>query len=144
MGHAKAKLTVPGRQLLFQKNECEYWNMSAAAKAQLISQETAHKWHRRWIEEGPAGLEDRSSRPHSSPTRTSDEMTAATIESRIASRRGPHRIGYELGVAPSTVHVVLRRAGLSRLCDLDGPTGLPIRYVRLPGLRAGHLGSLSR
>ena len=144
MGHAKAKLTVPGRQLLIHRIEIEHWKNSAAAEAQLISQETAHKWHRRWIEEGPAGLEDRSSRPHSSPTRTSDEMTAATIESRIASRRGPHRIGYELGVAPSTVHVVLRRAGLSRLRDLDGPTGLPIRYVRLPGLRAGHLGSLSR
>ena len=57
-------------------------------------------------------------------------MTAAIIESRIASRKGPHRIGYELGVAPSTVHVVLCRAGLPRLSDLDGPTGLPIRYVR--------------
>lgn len=28
------------------------------------------------------------------------------------------------------MHIVLRRAGLSRLGDLDGPTGLPIRYVR--------------
>jgi transposase InsO family protein len=134
VAHGKAKLTVLGRLLLVQRVEGEGWPAATAAEAQGVSRATAYKWLRRWREEGLAGLEDRSSRPGRSPRRTSDEVTARIIEARLAGRWGPHRIGYELGVAPSTVHVVLRRAGLSRLSTLDGPTALPVRYVRdLPG-----------
>lgn len=134
MAHAKAKLTVPGRLLLIHRVNDEHWPVATAAEAQGISRATAYKWLRRWRTEGLDGLADRSSRPHRMPTRTSDEVSAAIIEARFAGRLGPHRIGYELGVAPSTVHIVLRNAGLSRLGDLDGPTALPVRYVRdLPG-----------
>ena len=130
MAHAKAKLTVPGRLLLIHRVESESWPVATAAQAQGISRATAYKWLRRWRTEGIEGLADRSSRPHRMPTRTSEQMTSAIIEARLAGRSGPHRIGYELGIAPSTVHIVLRRAGLSRLGDLDGPTALPVRYVR--------------
>jgi transposase InsO family protein len=130
VAHAKAKLTVPGRLLLIHRVDAEWWPVATAAEAQGISRATAYKWLRRWRTEGVEGLADRSSRPHRMPTRTGDEVTAAIIETRLAGRLGPHRIGYELGVAPSTVHIVLRRAGLSRLADLDGPTALPVRYVR--------------
>ena len=40
---------------------------------------------------------------------------------------GPARIGYRLGVAPSTVHRVLTRLGLNRLQWMDRPTGRVIR-----------------
>ena len=130
MAHGKAKLTVLGRLLLVQRVEGEGWTAATAAEAQGVSRATAYKWLRRWRTEGLAGLQDRSSRPHRSPRRTGEEVTARIVEARLAGRWGPHRIGYELGVAPSTVHVVLRRAGLSRLSTLDGPTALPVRYVR--------------
>ena len=130
MAHAKAQLTVPGRLLLIHRINVEHWPVATAAEAQGVSRATAYKWLRRWRTEGVAGMADRSSRPHRMPTRTSDQVTATIITTRLAGRKGPHRIGYELGVAPSTVHAVLRRAGLSRLGDLDGPTALPIRYVR--------------
>lgn len=130
MAHGKAKLTVLGRLLLVQRVESEGWAAATAAEAQGVSRATAYKWLQRWREEGLAGLEDRSSRPGRSPKRTSDEVTARIVEARLSGRWGPHRIGYELDVAPSTVHVVLRRAGLSRLSTLDGPTALPVRYVR--------------
>ena len=45
-------------------------------------------------------------------------------------RAGPHRIGWELGEAQSTVHAVLRRHARPRLCDVDCPTGAPVRYER--------------
>ena len=106
MAHGKAKLTVLGRLLLVQRVEGEGWPAATAAEAQGVSRATAYKWLRRWRTEGPAGLEDRSSRPHRSPRRTSDEITARIVEARLAGRWGPHRIGYDLGVAPSTVHVV--------------------------------------
>jgi transposase InsO family protein len=123
-------LTVLGRLLLVQRIEGEGWSPAAAAGAQGVSRATAYKWLRRWRAEGLAGLADRSSRPHRSPGRTAAEVEAAVIELRMATRAGPHRIGWELGMAPSTVHAVLRRAGLSRLDRLDGPTALPVRYVR--------------
>ena len=130
MAHGKAKLTVPGRLLLVQRIQVEGWSPATAAEAQGVSRATAYKWLRRWRAEGVAGMADRSSRPHRSPTRTSDARVAAVVELRMASRKGPHRIGYEVGMAPSTVHAVLARAGLSRLDRLDGPTALPVRYVR--------------
>jgi transposase InsO family protein len=123
-------LTVLGRRLLVERIEREGWPPAAAAEAQGVSRATAYKWLRRWRTEGAAGLVDRSSRPHRSPRRTPAELEAAIVERRLATRRGPHRIGWELGLAPSTVHAVLVRAGLSRLDRLDGPTALPVRYVR--------------
>lgn len=130
MAHARAKLTVPGRLLLIHRVIEEHRPVATAAEAQGISRATVYKWVRRWRAEGIEGLADRSSRPHSMPTKTSEEVTAAIIEARMAGRKGPHRIVFEVGIAPSTVHMVLRRAGLSRLGDLDGPTALPVRYVR--------------
>jgi transposase InsO family protein len=49
---------------------------------------------------------------------------------RAAWRVGPHRIGWALGEAHSTVHAVLVRHGVPRLHDLDRPTGQPVRYQR--------------
>jgi transposase InsO family protein len=130
VAHAKSKLTPLGRLLLVQRIEAEGWPPATAAEAQGVSRATAYKWLRRWREEGLAGLTERSSRPHRCPRRTPPALEASILERRMAGRKGPHRIGYELSVAPSTVHAVLRRAGLSRLCTLDGPTALPVRYVR--------------
>jgi transposase InsO family protein len=130
VAHGKSKLTVLGRLLLVQRIESEGWAPATAAEAQGVSRATAYKWLRRWREEGLAGLADRSSRPHSSPTRTADGVVERVVVLRLAHRWGPHRIGYELGIAPSTVHAVLRRQRLSRLDRLDRITNLPVRYVR--------------
>jgi hypothetical protein len=44
-------------------------------------------------------------------------------------KRGPARIGGQLGVPASTVHRVLCRLGLNRLAWLDRPTGRVIRRI---------------
>ena len=85
---------------------------------------------RRWRTEGQAGLADRSSRPHRSPRRLSTTREHAILDHRAAHRVGPHRIGWALGEAHSTVHAVLRRHGVPRLDDLDRPTGQVVRYQR--------------
>jgi len=46
---------------------------------------------------------------------------------RVSRRWGPARIGYRLGMHPSTVHKVLVRYGLARLTWLDRGTGRVIR-----------------
>jgi len=64
------------------------------------------------------------------PTRTSTEVEARVCELRRQLRRGPHRLAGRLEMAPSTVHAVLARHGLSRLSRLDRVTGDVIRYER--------------
>jgi putative transposase len=51
-----------------------------------ISRKTGYKWIARYESEGPAGLLDRSRRPHSSPEQTPDHLRKAVIEAR---RRHP-------------------------------------------------------
>ena len=130
MSHAKAKLTPSGRLLLVRRVLEEGWPPAHAAAMSGVSRQTVHKWVHRFRDEGPAGLLDRSSVARRCPHRTSPEVEAAIIALRRARRRGPHRIAEKLGLAPSTVHAVLARHGLSRLASLDRTTGTPIRYER--------------
>jgi transposase InsO family protein len=136
VAHRRAKLTVRGRQLLVDRVIEQRWSVAAASEAQGISRATAHTWLRRFHAEGPAGLQDRTSRPHRMPARISGERERAILERREQTLEGPHRIGWALGEAQSTVHRVLRRNGVPRLADLDRPTRTVVRYERE---RAGEL-----
>jgi transposase InsO family protein len=125
----KTQLSPYGRWLLVQRVRVQGWSPAVAAESMGVSRATVYKWLARFDAEGVAGLESRSSRPRRS--RVTDEATAAAIvELRLARRWGPHRIGYQLGVARSTVYAVLRRAGLNRLEVLDRPTREIVRYER--------------
>jgi transposase InsO family protein len=96
-----------------------------------VSRATGHKWVARWRAEGPAGLLDRSSRAHRLPGKTPPALEAQVLALRVGRKLGPARIGPLLGLAPSTVHAVLRRHGMHRLAWLDRPTGqLVRRYER--------------
>jgi transposase InsO family protein len=72
-------------------------------------------------------MEDRSSRPHSSPRRTATRTERRIIALRVNRRWGPARIGYLLGIHPSTVHRVLSRYRLAKLAWLDRGSGRVIR-----------------
>lgn len=136
MAHAKAKLTPLGRQLLVCRILDEGRPVVAAAESMRVSAQTAYKWLRRYRLEGEAGLSDRTSRPRRSPRISSDELVAKIRELRLTRRFGPHRIGYALGVARSTVYGVLCRLGLNRLSSIDRITRQVVRYQRE---RAGEL-----
>ncbi len=95
-----------------------------------VSRQTAWKWLRRFEAEGIAGLDDRSSRPARSPRALPQMQVDAILAARHEHRFGPHRLASIVHVPRSTIGDVLARHGLSRLRDQDGPTGIPIRYVR--------------
>lgn len=134
MTHPRAKLTMQGRLLLVERVLDLGWSVPMAAEAQGCSAATGYKWIRRFTAEGLEGLRDRSSRPHRSPARLSPVRERAIAARRQATLAGPHRIGWALGEAPSTVHRVLRRLGAPRLRDLDRPTRTVVRYQRsMPG-----------
>lgn len=130
MAHRRAKLTVLGRQLLVDRIVIDGMAVAHAADMVGVSRQTAWKWLRRYEAEGPSGLEDRSSRPARSPRALPQAQVDAILAARHEHRLGPHRLAPIVGVPRSTIGDVLTRHGLSRLADQDGPTGIPIRYVR--------------
>jgi transposase InsO family protein len=87
--------------------------ITAAARGCGCSRQTASKWVNR--ERRGQGLEDRSSRPRRSPRRTPARIERQVLAARARLQAGPHPIGWQLGLAPSSVHAILRRHGRSRL-----------------------------
>ncbi|WP_328790023.1 MULTISPECIES: IS481 family transposase [unclassified Streptomyces] len=126
MSHRNARLTVFGRRLLVER-VVSGRPVAHVAAEMGISRATAHKWMRRWRTEGEAGLHDRSSRPRTTPHRTSAAIEARVCDLRRTGKLGPARIGPVLGLPASTVHRILTRHGLHRLAWIDRPTGTPIR-----------------
>jgi transposase InsO family protein len=102
-----------------------------------ISRQCAHKWWRRYRDEGLAGLDDRSSRPHSCPHQTPARVERRIVALRQSRKLGPARLAGIVGVPASTVHRVLVRHGVNRLRWMDRPTGRVIR--RIETTRCGEL-----
>jgi transposase InsO family protein len=94
-----------------------------------ISRQCAHKWWGRYRAEGLAGLQDRSSRPHTCPHRTPARVERRIVALRQSRKLGPARLAGIVGVPASTVHRVLVRHGMNRLRWMDRPTGRVIRRI---------------
>jgi transposase InsO family protein len=135
VAHGNARLTVHGRRLLVHRVRELAMPVAHVAKAMGISRQCAHRWVARFDLEGDAGLADRSSRPHSTPTRTGDEVEQRVVNARNEHRRGQDWLAAELGIPARTVSRILRRHGLPRLCTLDPMTGEVIRSSKLTTLR---------
>jgi transposase InsO family protein len=103
------------------------WPPARAAERYDVSWRTAAKWAQRYRDDGPAGMVDRSSRPHRQPNRTPAPVVRKIVHLRRKQRLGPVAIGDHLGIAASTVHAVLVRCRLNRLSHIDRSTGEPIR-----------------
>jgi len=130
MVHARAKLTMLGRQLLVDRVLNDGWKPADAAKAMGVSRQTAYKWLQRFRDEGPDGLLDRSSAPRYCPHALPADEVARIVAHRLETLKGPHRLAYDLGRHRSTIYGVLRRAGVSRLSFIDRPTRTVVRYER--------------
>jgi transposase InsO family protein len=125
--HGNARLTVRAR-LELVRQVGSGWPQAEVARQFRISRSTVAKWLGRYRTEGKPGLADRSSRPRLSPRLTPPRLVHSICTLRRRRSWGPHRIGWELGVARSTVHAVLRRSGLSRLAWLHRTTREIVRY----------------
>jgi transposase InsO family protein len=130
MAHRNARLTEYGRLLLVQRITELGWPPAQAAESLGVSRATAYKWLGRYQGEGPAGLADRSSRPHRCPHALPAAQVRRVLAARRRRRQGPHRLGYHLAMSRSTVYGVLRRHGMSRLAHTDRASGAVVRYQR--------------
>ena len=128
MAHASARLTPRGRRLLVERVGSG-WTITRAAEAAGISRQTGSKWIGRFRREGEAGLVDRRSaarrQARAHPTHLVERVCARCLELHA----GPHVLGWETGLARSTVYAFLRRHGLSRLDRLE-PRPPVVRYER--------------
>ena len=129
--HVNARLTPRQRRAMVDVLVVEGWSVAATAERFQVDPKTARKWRDRYLAEGADGLVDRSSRPHTSPTRTPEATRRRVIELRTQRRRGAAWIAQEVDLAPSTVQTILTEAGLRRLDRGDRASAeAPARYVR--------------
>jgi transposase InsO family protein len=126
--HANAALTPRQRLALARLIVEERWPAARAAERFGVSPTTGRRWAARYRAEGAAGMADRSSRPHSSPGKTSPATTKRIVSLRLRKRWGAVRLAAEVGVAPSTAGAVLRRCRISRLARLERRERQIIRY----------------
>lgn len=116
--HKHARLTPRGRALLVERVINHGLRVEEAAHAAGVSVRTAYKWLRRFREEGWAGLDDRSSRPHRCPHATPPSV-AAEVTALRRQRQTYRQIALALPIGLSTIARLMRRAGLHRLAELD-------------------------
>jgi transposase InsO family protein len=129
--HANAALTPRQRLSLARLIVEEKWTAARAAERFGVASTTARRWAARYRTDGKAGMQDRSSRPHSSPAKTDAATTKRIVSLRLRKRWGAVRLAAETGVAPSTAGAVLRRCRISRLSRLE-------RRERPPATRYEH------
>src|SRR5687767_13338259 len=91
------------------------WSVEATADRFQVDAKTVRKWRNRFLAEGIAGLEDRSSRPHRSPNRTVRRLRREVVRLRRKRRWGADHIAHHVGLSSSTVQQILRSEGLARL-----------------------------
>lgn len=128
--HPNAPLTPEGRRRMVACVLEGGWTVEATAERFQVDAKTVRKWRDRYVAEGDTGLRDRSSRPHRSPNRTPEVACRRVVELRRQHRWGADHIGFEVGLAASTVQNILNREGLGRLDRGDRATAKPpvLRY----------------
>ena len=124
--HKHARLTYARRLELVEELTKGGAGTTQAALDYGVTPQTVRKWLGRFLAGGEAALADASSRPERSP-RAIDEAKALLIVELRRRRMTQARIAISVGVSESTVSRVLKRAGLSKLKDLE-PAEPVVRY----------------
>ena len=124
--HSRAKTTPLSREALIGRVQAEGRSRREAAEAFSLSVRTVAKWLRRFREEGLPGLQARTSRPRSSPRRTSEILRKRVLELRLKRLTG-REISETIGLPRATVSRILRKSGVGRLRSPEPPEP-PNRY----------------
>jgi transposase InsO family protein len=123
--HSNARTCPNSRATIADHVRAKAWSADQAF-ALGVSVRTGFKWWRRYREEGVAGLQDRSSRPHRIPAQTPPERSELVLRLRRC-RLTAQEIATKLRMPRSTVSAVLVRHGVARLRDLEPPEPV-VRY----------------
>jgi transposase InsO family protein len=124
--HYHARLTIHRREELAKTVIQGRLSLKEAAAEFKLSRQSAAKWVARFRHQGPAGLRDRSSRPHHSPRRTDPEL-ATRVECLRRERWTGLRIAQSTALSRSTVSRILTRLRLNKMRMLEPPVPI-VRY----------------
>src|SRR5262249_47882044 len=124
--HKNARLTPILREELARKVLSAGATLNSAAAEFKVSTRTAAKWTARYQTHGPAGLLDRSSRPHRLYRPTSPQLVLQ-VEQLRRLRWPVYRTAAATALCPATVSRILKRLKLNRIRDLE-PAPPVIRY----------------
>ena len=145
--HKNARLTPLGRERIVRQVESGQ-SPETAARAAGVCPRTVRKWVDRYRQEGLAGLQDRSSRPHRLRQPT-PQGVVEEIEQLRRQRWTGKQIAVQVGVSAATVSRVLRRSGLSKLSALEPPEPIrryerehPGELIHLDIKKLGRIGSV--
>jgi transposase len=125
--HKNARTIPHGRAVMVRRVEQEGWTASAVAEAFAVSVRAVRKWLARYRAEGPAGLQDRSSRASTVAYRLAAAWVGMVLRLRREYRLTAAEIAGKLHLARSTVAAHLAAAGIGRLSRLE-PTPAVRRY----------------
>ena len=109
-----------------------------------ISRTVFYKWKRRFEELGAAGLYDRPRTPHRSPRATPREVVSKILYLRQRYHFGPGMIAdylkrfHQVSIAPSSVHRLLEKHGMSRLPANQKYRPHRTRWTRYEKPQPGH------
>lgn len=126
--HQNARLTPLRREEMALSVIAGRLSKANAARTYGVSAKIVARWVERFKAGGRAGMTDRSSRPKVMP-RMAEQAVADRIVALRRQRWTGRHIARQVGVSPATVSRVLKRAGLSRLKDIE-PAEPVRRYER--------------
>lgn len=108
------------------------FSMTVLCQRYGVSRKTGYKWIDRFQDEGRPGLEDRSRRPHSTPTATREDIVDAILELR---RRHPDWGAKKLLTILGKRHPKISWPARSTVCDILKRNGMVEgrRRRRYPG-----------
>jgi len=117
--HSLARTTPSSRGLIADRRAAGLTEVAVATQLG-VDRKTVRKWTKRKRDEGQAGLQDRSSRPHTMPTALSAEWKAAVAALRRI-RFTQAQIAELLKLSKSRVQRAVAAVGLAKLSALEPP-----------------------
>jgi transposase-like protein len=111
--HAGSGFSEGGAELLMKLHE-QGVSLAALSRQTGVRGEVLSRWWMRYQQQGRAGLEPRSRRPHHASRRLAPEIEQQILQLRSRGW-GPARIALALDIGHSSVHRVLFRHGRNRL-----------------------------
>ena len=135
VSHRNARLTVHGRLLIVQRHQARL-EAGAHRGGDGGLRKCVKTWIDRYAAEGEAGLQDRSSRPHTMPDADQPARSRQrVVELRRRERRGPDWIGVELGCRPGRCRGSCAGTRSRRWRECDPMTGELIRASKVTAVR---------
>jgi transposase-like protein len=145
--HDNARLTPRGREAMVRAVLDDRLPQAEVARRFNTTSKTVKKWVDRFRDHGANGLRDRSSRPHSSPSRTPLDARDAA-EALRRERHTQRFIAGRLGLSAATVSRIFAERGLSLLSAIEPQEPRPRYERKMPGeiihLDIKKLGKFSR